>query len=225
MKQNARSPGLAAAALALWCTATAALAQASPWSLRAGPVAVKFNARSAVEVAGSAAPGADITVKDNTTLGLELGYAWSPELTARLAVGAPPTTTLSAGGTLAGYVPPLSGTLGRVKYGPAVLSLTHAFGTAGGIRPYVGAGLNYTFVLSSRDADVAGLTLKDAIGTALQAGVDVPIDGRWSVFVDARQVFVKVKATGTLPALGGPAATANVRLNPLLLNAGVGYRF
>lgn len=216
---------LSALAIPLAMGSPGALAQTSPWSVRTGPVAVLFDASSSVAVAGATVPGGTVAVKDNTTLGLEVGYAFSSDLTARFAFGVPPTTTLSADGSLKGLVPPLTGTLGKIRYAPAVLSLTHAFGPVGGVRPYLGAGINYTAVLKERDGDVAGLRVKDAFGPVLEAGVDVPLQNGWSLFLDVRKVFVKVKATGTLPAVGGPPATANVKLNPVLVHAGLGYRF
>lgn len=213
----------AAALLATCCSA--AHAELSPWLLRVGPASALFDARSTVEVGGAAVPGADIGVKDNTTLALEVGYTLSPQWTARLAVGVPPTTTLSAGGSLTAMVPPLSGTLGKVKYGPAVLSLTYGFGALGPVRPYVGAGINYTRVFESRDADVGGLEVDSAWGSALEAGFELPMGERWSVFADVRKVFVKTKARGSIPALGNPPAAVTIKLDPSLVHIGVGYRF
>jgi outer membrane protein len=43
--------------------------------------------------------------------------------------------------------------------------------------------------------------------------------------MDARKIFVKTTATGAIPALGGPLATASVTLNPLVVHMGVSYRF
>jgi outer membrane protein len=218
-------------ALALACGALglalppAAQAQDSPWSLRAGPAAVNFAARSGVEVAGTAVPGGEVQVQRNTTLAMELGYALDARWTTRLAFGVPPTTRLGAGGSLRALVPPLTGTLGRVQYAPAVLSLTCGLGDWAALRPYVGVGINYTWITASRDADLAGLQARSAWGSALQAGVDVPLGRQWSLFMDLRQVFVKTSASGTVPALGGPAAKASVTLDPLIAHLGMGYRF
>jgi outer membrane protein len=213
---------LGACALALM---PGAQAQTSPWSVRLGPAAVNFSAKSSVEVAGAVVPGGELAVKDNTTVALEIGYAIDDRWTTRLAIGVPPTTTLSAGGTLTGFVPPLTGTLGKIKYGPGVLSLTYKLGDFASFKPYVGAGVNYTWVISASDGDVSGLKAKSAWGTVLEAGFDVPLSPNWSLFLDVRKIFVKTSATGTLPALGGPPAKANLTLDPLITHLGVGYRF
>ena len=203
----------------------AAHAGDSPWLLRVGPAHVGFDAKSTVEVAGAPVPGGSIEVEDSTILAFELGYRATDRWTVRLAFGVPPTSTLSTGGTLNTLVPPLTGTLGKVKYGPAVLSATWALGDFGAFRPYVGAGINYTHVFKTTDGDIGGLRIKSAWGSALQAGFDVAIDRDWSLFVDARKVFVKTTATGTVPALGGPPAKANVTLDPLIVHIGAAYRF
>lgn len=202
-----------------------ASAQDSNWSLRAGPASVQFNAGSTLNVAGSPFPGAQSLVSDNTALAFEAGYRATDRVDIRLAFGIPPTTTLSAGGALQALVPPLTGTLGKVTYGPVILTATYAFGAPGSVRPYLGAGLTYLRVFSTSDADLSGLQVDSAWGTALQAGLDIPIDSKWSVFLDARKVFVKTTATSTVPALGGPPVVASVNLDPLVVHAGIGYRF
>lgn len=221
-----RPLGHALCALSLAAVAVpAARAGDSPWSLRVGPAHVGFDARSSVEVAGGPVPGGVVEVQDNTALAFEVGYRATDRWTLRFAFGVPPTSTLSTGGTLNTLVPPLSGTLGQVRYGPAVATATWGLGEFGAFRPYVGAGINYTHVFKSSDGDIGGLHIRSAWGSALQAGVDVAVDRDWSWFVDARKVFVKTTATGTIPALGGPPAQASVTLDPLIVHLGVAYRF
>jgi outer membrane protein len=197
----------------------------SPWSLRAGPAQIAFNAAASVNVGGANVAGGNVGVEDNTALAFEIGYALDDRWTARLVFGAPPTTTLSAAGTLKGFVPPLSGTLGKTQYGPAVLSVTYRLGDFGMVQPYVGAGINYTRVFSTTDGDVAGLKIDNAFGTALEAGVDIPLGKSWGLFLDVRKVFVKTSASGSIPGLGGTAAKVDLDLNPLIVHSGVSYRF
>lgn len=226
MKQKTHRTWIAMGALLpLAAALSTAHAEDSPWSIRVGPAQVLFDASAKVDVGGTTVPGANVGAEDNTTLALDIGYALTDRWTIRAAVGIPPTTTLSAAGTLKGFVPPLTGTLGRVKYGPAVLSATWKIGDFGAFHPYVGAGLNYTHVFSSEDGDIAGLKVDSAFGTVLEGGFDVPLDRHWSLFLDARKIFVKTMATGTVPALGGPPAKASVTLDPLIVHMGVSYRF
>jgi len=184
-----------------------------------GPVAVRFSTDTQLTVGGAPVDGANASAKNNVSAAIELGYEVAPAVIMSMTVGYPPTTTLTGRG---GPVDGLE--LGKVKYGPAVLSVHYHF-DAGAIKPYLGAGVNYTAVLESKDGVVADLDVKSAWGSVLQAGVDVPLSGDWSLFLDVKKIFVKTKATGTVPAFGGPPAEANIRLNPLLIHTGISMRF
>ena len=209
------------AACALCLTAGhASAADPSPWTVRLGPAHVGFSTKADVSVGGNPVPGGDASASSSTTLGLELAYDVSDRLTARFLAGIPPTTTLTGQGTLAS-----AGQLGKVTYAPAVLSLTYKLVNDGPVRPYVGAGINYTIVTRNRDAFIRDLDTRNAWGSMLQAGVEFPVDADWSVSLDARKIFLKTKATGTLPAFGGAPTRADVRLNPLVVFLSVGRRF
>jgi outer membrane protein len=210
--------GTALAAGALACTS--AVAQDSPWSISLGAAHVGFSTKADVKVNGVLVPGADAKASSNTTLGLEVACDLTPDLKARFLIGVPPTTRLTGTGALAG-----TGTLGKVQYGPAVLSLTYALGHLGPVRPYVGGGANYTIVFNNKDGFIANLDAKSAFGAVVEAGFDVPLEGGWSIGLDARKIFLKTSASGTLPAMGGAAAHADIRLDPLVLFASVGKRF
>ncbi len=230
--RSARAAFAAAAAFASLAAALPAQAQTqaqtwapdaapkSPWRLYAGPAHIGFSTSAEVRAGGQRVPGADARADANNSLGFGAIYDFHPGWSAEIALGLPPTTALQGTGTLAG-----AGTLGKVKYGPAVLSVRRHLWEDGSVRPYIGAGINYTLVLESRDGFVSNLDVKNGVGPVLQAGFEVPIDARWSFFVDAKKIWLKTTATGTLPALGGASAHAKVRLDPLVVTAGVSYRF
>jgi outer membrane protein len=197
-----------------------AQAESSPWTLRLGPAHVRFSTDAEVSVNGARVPGANAEASSNTTLGFELAYAFDPRWTARLLGGIPPTTTQTGTGALAG-----AGTLGKVTYGPLAATVTWNLLNDGPVRPYLGAGLNYTVVFKSRDGFIANLDVKSAFGTVLQAGLDLPLSERWTLSLDARKIFLKTQADGVLPAMGGAAAHADVRLDPLVVFLSLGTRF
>lgn len=209
------------AACALCLTAGhACAADPSPWTVRLGPAHVGFSTKADVSVGGNLVPGGGASASSSTTLGIELAYDVSDRLTARFLAGIPPETTLTGKGSLAS-----AGQLGKVTYAPAVLSLTYKLVNDGPVRPYVGAGINYTIVTRNRDAFIRDLDTRNAWGSVLQAGVEFPVDADWSVSLDARKIFLKTKATGTLPAFGGAPTRADVRLDPLVVFLSVGRRF
>lgn len=226
-----KQPAIAGLIALMACQAQADTASSdlSPWTMRAGAGVVRFHSATYAEVPrGSALPGAQVGVDNNTGVGVDVVYQIAPDWQSHVSFGVPPTTTLHAHGTLAAFVQPngpLTGVLGKVKYAPLIWSVTYSPGNYGGIEPYVGAGINYTWALESRDADVAGLSVKNAWGSALHAGLNIPLASHWSLFLDVRKVYVKTTATGTVPAMGGLPVGLALTLNPVLVFAGVSYRF
>lgn len=200
--------------------ASGAHAETSPWTVRLGAAHVAFSPKADVSVNGALVPGADASASDNTTLGFEFSYDFDTRWTARFLAGVPPKTTLTGKGALAG-----TGTLGKVTYGPAALTLTYKLLDSGPIRPYIGAGINYTIVFKSEDGFISNLDVNSAFGSVAQIGAEMPLEGGWSVSLDARKIFLKTKADGLLPAMGGAAAHADVKLDPLVIFASVGKRF
>lgn len=184
-----------------------------------GPVDVRFNADTRLFVAGAPVNGANTGFSNNVSLGAELGYELMPSVILSFTAGVPPTTTITGKG---GPVDGLQ--LGKVKYAPAVLSAHYHF-DLGPFKPYLGAGVNYTAILESRDGAVAGLDVKGAWGGVLQAGADVPLSKDWGLFFDVKKIYLKTTADGTVPAFGGAPAKAKIRLNPLLIHAGISFRF
>ncbi|URI11089.1 outer membrane beta-barrel protein [Aquincola tertiaricarbonis] len=204
---------------------SAAHAQSSPWSLHAGVAHVRFSPTVDLSVAGQPVPDAGVRLDANRTAAVEIAYDLDTRWSLRMALGVPPTTTLRTAGSLSALVPPLTGKLGEVKYAPVVPSVTYRLLTEGPVRPYVGLGLNYMKVLATPDGDLAHMDVEDAWGTVLQAGFDVPLNPRWSIFLDARRMRIKTTATGTLTALGGLPVRGEVNLRPTVIFAGLGYRF
>jgi len=110
--------------------------------------------------------------------------------------------------------------LGSVWLLPPTVTAKYYFDSTGAFRPYVGAGVNYTLFYSPHSEAVPGMHYGNDWGTALQAGVDIPVMAGYFVNVDAKQLFLNdgVKADGG-------AIRAHANINPLLIGFGVGYRF
>ena len=118
------------------------------------------------------------------------------------------------------------GSLGNTWVLPPTLTAQWHFNPKGDLVPYLGAGLNYTFFYNSTGAgSVLGnlnrLHLTNSVGYALQAGADYHITGNWYANVDVKYIFLSTDA-----GVGGDnLANAHVTVNPLLIGAGVGYKF
>lgn len=201
----------------LSCPAIAQDAPSTPWSVRVGLGHVAFGESADISLGGAPLAGAGASVSNNNALLFSLDYRFSPTFSVEFAGGIPPTTTLSGTGPLAGA------TLGRVTYAPAVLTAKYHFSNFDpSIVPYVGAGVNYTLITDTEDNAISGLRVRNAFAPVLQIGFETNADRRPGFYADAKWIFLDTRATGTV---GGAPASADVTLDPLIVSAGVVYRF
>ncbi len=206
--------------LAVLCGITGAVsAQESPWFVRAGVASIQYQSDADITVGGGPVAGSALNLTDSTTLALEFGYWLTPSVALRATVGIPPSTKVEGRGTVAGL-----GKLGEITYAPAMFTGTYSF-DLGTIKPYLGGGIAYIHVLESKDGAVAGLNVESRFGSVLQAGVDIPIDKSWGLFLDLRKLYWETKATGTAPAYGGASVQATLKPDPFVVMAGVSKRF
>jgi len=103
---------------------------------------------------------------------------------------------------------------------PPVVTLQYRPAPKAAISPYVGAGVNAMLFFSGKDQNGFKVDLKDNLGLALQAGVDVPLQGAWTLNADVKKVFFKTDA-----AINGGALKSNVQLDPWVVSIGFGRRF
>lgn len=114
----------------------------------------------------------------------------------------------------------IAGTVASVWLLPPTITAQYHFDPNGPVRPYVGAGINYTFFYDPHSA-LPNIGFKNSFGWALQAGADVPVgDGPYFLNFDVKKVFL-----GTHVRAAGGAVQASARLNPWIIGAGVGLRF
>lgn len=108
--------------------------------------------------------------------------------------------------------------LGKVSLLPPTLTLQYHFMPGEKIKPYVGAGINYTRFYSvslSSNLDVE----RNSWGGALQLGVDVAIDKSSYVNVDVKKLYIEtdVKSAGSY--------LTTLDINPVVWGVGYGRRF
>lgn len=115
----------------------------------------------------------------------------------------------------------IAGNVGSVWLLPPTLTAQYHFDPTGAFRPYVGAGINYTFFYSAHSATLAPISFSNNFGFALQAGADVPVgDGPYFLNFDVKKLFLST----TMKAAGG-VVRAEANLDPWIVGAGVGIRF
>jgi outer membrane protein len=109
-----------------------------------------------------------------------------------------------------------------VRQLPPTVSLQYHFNQDGAISPFVGLGFNYTWFLSEHTRgplDAASLDLENAFGPAAHVGVDIKLDERWLLSLDARWIDID-----TDTKLNG-ARIGTVHIDPFVYGFAFGYRF
>lgn len=105
---------------------------------------------------------------------------------------------------------------------PPTVTVQYHFDQIGPIKPYIGAGPNFTIFYDRSNGPLGKLRTTDNWGFALQAGADVPLteDGRYFFNIDVKRLWLSTSAS-----FSGAPVTAKVNINPWLLGTGVGIRF
>jgi outer membrane protein len=150
------------------------------------------------------------TVNTTVVPEVDFTYMFTDSLGAELILG---TTRHSLTTSLGG--------IGKVSLLPPTLTLQWHFNDAGRIRPYVGAGINYTlFYHNSLAVGGQGVDISNhSFGPALQAGVDIPFSQNWFMNIDVKKIWIRTDAS-----LAG-ADIGTLKINPWIVGVGVGRRF
>ncbi len=105
---------------------------------------------------------------------------------------------------------------------PASLMLQYHIAPFGAIRPYVGAGYQYTWMLSK----ASQFSLNSAHGYALQAGVDFALSDDTLISFDVKRYQLEPKVKFKDSFLGaGNGFTSKVKINPIIVSLGMGWKF
>lgn len=111
--------------------------------------------------------------------------------------------------------------LGHVWILPPTLSLQYHF-TGGTVKPYLGAGINYTFFYGIDEGDVVDMDYDDAVGFSVQAGLDYDLGSNWFLNLDIKKLLL---TTDVKVDTGNGIIPVEVDLNPWIFGVGVGLKF
>ncbi len=105
---------------------------------------------------------------------------------------------------------------------PVTLTAQYHIAPFGAIRPYVGGGINGTYMHTRSKA----IKVNSGAGLVLQVGVDFIAKDDTLFTFDIRQYFLKSKVTFKKGFLGSADnVTSKVNWNPLVISAGFGFKF
>ena len=200
-----------------------AMAQgAGDFLVRFGPATVMPNDDS-----GEVEPlsGTGVEVDDGTSLAFTLTYMYSDNIGFSV-LGALPFEHDIKGdkGAIDGV------DVATIEHLPPTFTVEYYFKPDADVRPYVGAGINYT-LFSDEDADselegIVGDTdieLDDSSGLAVVAGVDVDINEDW--FFNGSLWYIDIETDADLDTALAGDLEVNVDIDPWVLMLGVGTTF
>lgn len=206
----------------------AAIAAPASAQVAAGDVLVRARAIlvSPTESSGPVTPGfpaGSVGVSDRAAPELDFTYMVTDHIGAELIL-ATTKHDISGRGALSGL-----GDIASTRVLPPTLTLQYHFAPESHVRPYVGAGVNYTTFYSadaSRSLESAigntEVRLKDSFGYALQAGVDVDLGSRVFLNLDVKYIDIDTQARLTT---GGAVNRVDVSIDPIVPAIGLGMRF
>lgn len=219
------------AALAL--AASGAFAdQAGPNDVRLGVYLVHYDAQAS-DISGPYAPaGLNVHFDNVETLYLAYVRSVSTHFDVELAFGYPPLTkTEGRGPATLGSVPYNGQVISTARWVAPTLLFEYVFGSANSrLRPYIGAGVNYTKFVA-RQSTAAGdaasggptsINLPSSVGPAATAGLSYELNDRWHVYASYSVARVNSKLSADT---AGIIRTSEIHFWPNTLVFSIGYSF
>jgi len=180
---------------------------------------------SEIFIAGVPVADTGIEVQGDTTLDLTITYFQTDKLAYEVLLVTPFSNDIDSEG------------MGGLKIGdtdtlpPTFSVLYYPVGTGDDLKPYVGAGINYTTYLSPDVSDdfkaamgSADLDISDSVGIALQAGVDYEINDSWGVNAGVRYIQIEADATIKLKPSGTKIEVTS-DIDPFVFQVNAVYNF
>ncbi|MFV0449561.1 MAG: outer membrane protein OmpW [Vibrio sp.] len=164
----------------------------------------------------------ELKVNSDIQLGLTLGYMITDNISVELLAATPFKHDIDTN-----LVAPSN--IADTQHLPPTLMVQYYFGQAESkVRPYVGAGINYTFFFNEgfndngKAAGLDNLKLDDSWGLAANLGVDYKLTDDW--FLNASVWYIDIDTEASYTA-GGTKYTTDVEIDPWVLMVGGGYKF
>jgi len=200
------SYALAAAALSLAAVAPLAQAQqAGDWLVRARALHLDSVNRDST--------GLNLSVNNKTFPEVNISYFVTPQFAVELVLTYPQKHELRSNGAK----------IGSLKHLPPTLLAQWHF-PMGALRPYLGAGLNYTRFSAVKFSPAVQAALnpridKNSTGLALQVGADYDLGDGWFANVDLKKVRIQTDV------FAGANKAGTFKVDPVLFSLGIGRKF
>jgi len=206
--------------------------QKNEWNIRLRGIGVIPQESATISVIGG-----DINLSNAYVPELDFTYFFANNFSAELILGTARHNVKTVGSNLTaiGGAASANVDLGKVWLLPPTLTLQYHLPTKCTIKPYLGAGINYTiFYGVNKGPVVQGVDYKNTASFAAQAGVDVNISKNVFLNIDLKKLMLSTTATvdaSNLTPAGSPGLApvlrnikADVNIRPWIVGFGVGYR-
>jgi outer membrane protein len=195
-----------AMALVLGVLSMHAMAE-TPWLVRAR--AVHIDPADKSDPLGGTGAADRLSVSSKTIPEFDISYFVTPHIAAELVLTYPQKHDVYLDGK----------SIGTFRHLPPTLMAQYHFTPESTFSPYLGAGVNWTTFSKNKLLNGSASLEHDSIGLALQAGADWKIDRNWSLNFDVKKLQLRsdVMVAGV--------KVSKVKVDPVLIGVGVGYRF
>ncbi|MEE7491572.1 OmpW/AlkL family protein [Methylobacterium oryzae CBMB20] len=186
----------------------------SPWLVRVRALGVLPDPGARLSAGRAPMAGAGVGITDSAIPELDISYFFTRNIAAELILGVT-RHGIQGAGTLAGT------RIGSTWILPPTLTLQYHFDGFGPLKPYIGAGVNYSIFFGERErSGFTGFRLSNSVAPALQAGFDYMLDAHWGLNVDVKKLFLDTKVK-----LNAGAIRGRVDIDPWIVGAGITYKF
>jgi outer membrane protein len=183
-----------------------AIAQENPWMVRVRATNLNWENGQT-----GAVQTLNVNAKDKTIPEVDITYFFNKNIAAELVLSYPQRVEVKAG----------QASLGTVTALPPTLLAQYHFTQFGPLKPYVGAGINYTRFGSrelNNGSDFYSVE-KSSIGYAAQIGADYMLTKNWGINLDVKYIQIKTDV------LSAGVSAGTLDLSPIATSVGVTYKF
>ncbi|UHC16948.1 OmpW family protein [Methylobacterium currus] len=186
----------------------------SPWLVRLRVLGVLPDPDARLSAAGVPLAGAKVGITDSVIPELDITYFFTKAIAAELILGVTRHGIHGAGA--------LAGTrIGTTWILPPTLTLQYHFDGLGPLKPYLGAGVNYSVFFGEQErGGFTAFRLTNSVAPALQAGFDYMLDEHWGINVDVKKIVLDTRVK-----LNAGVIRGRVDIDPWIVGGGITYKF
>ena len=214
-------------------------ADTDKWKVRLRGIGIIPLDDSTTVLAGNTtSQGSGVTIDESFVPELDITYMVTPHIGIE-AIAGMANHTVSIDGTSTATLAALGANDGFEIFDtwvlPPTVTLQWHFFPESNIRPYIGAGVNYTATFGDNataelESAVGGpvkVSTENSWGLAAQFGLDYDINGNWYFNIDVKYIDIDTHAKLGVNGGANAGTVLNVDLDvdPIVIGAGIGFSF